>query len=627
VLAWGTKPSARRAERLSQQRDLPLWRCEDGFLRSLGLGADGPPLSLVLDDLGIYYDASRPSRLEGLIAAPLAPAQQQRAEALRQLWCQERLSKYNGGPESPAPAEPFVLVVDQTAGDLSIGGGLADGARFQEMLRCALAEHPHHTVVVKTHPEVARGRRRGHFTPADLADPRLRLCADGGHPAALLERAEAVYVVTSQLGFEALLWGRPVHCFGMPFYAGWGLTSDRLQPPSRRRLAGPRQLEDLVHGALIAYPRYIDPHRRQRCEPEELVEDVGLQIRQRRRWPRRIEAFGFAPWKQPVLRRYLAGSRLRFRLQAARPSRAAEAVVVWGRRQGPGVDRWRQAHPLAPLLHVEDGFLRSVGLGADLITPLSWVIDTSGVYYDATGPSDLESLLAAGPITAVERRRAEALRRRLVAQAITKYNLRASAWRRPEGMERVVLVPGQVERDASIRYGTPALRGNIALLRAVRAAEPGAYLIYKPHPDVVAGLCSPGSGEEEAHRWCDEVLSDASIQQLFSQVDALHVLTSIAGFEALLRGLEVHTWGLPFYAGWGLSQDRLRCPRRGHRRDLDELVHAALIAYPSYVSRRSGWFLTPEQALDELLDWREGPAEPLTLSQRIFRHWGRLGRR
>lgn len=627
LLAWGRKPSGRAAEAIARRRGLPLWRLEDGFLRSLAIGRGDPPLSLLLDDRGVHYDATAPSRLEALIAARLDDGERRRAEDLRRLWCEQGVSKYNPDHASPRPPRPYVLVVDQTAGDLSIGLGLAEPASFRRMLAAALAEFPDHEVVLRVHPGVVSGRRRGHFTAADWRHPRVWLSADGGHPAALLDGATAVYVVTSQLGFEALLRRLPVHCFGMPFYAGWGLTSDRLQPPSRRRLAGPRQLEDLVHGALIAYPRYIDPHRRQRCEPEELVEDVGLQIRQRRRWPRRIEAFGFAPWKQPVLRRYLAGSRLRFRLQAARPSRAAEAVVVWGRRQGPGVDRWRQAHPLAPLLHVEDGFLRSVGLGADLITPLSWVIDTSGVYYDATGPSDLESLLAAGPITAVERRRAEALRRRLVAQAITKYNLRASAWRRPEGMERVVLVPGQVERDASIRYGTPALRGNIALLRAVRAAEPGAYLIYKPHPDVVAGLCSPGSGEEEAHRWCDEVLSDASIQQLFSQVDALHVLTSIAGFEALLRGLEVHTWGLPFYAGWGLSQDRLRCPRRGHRRDLDELVHAALIAYPSYVSRRSGWFLTPEQALDELLDWREGPAEPLTLSQRIFRHWGRLGRR
>ena len=61
-------------------------------------------------------------------------------------------------------------------------------------------------------------------------------------------------------------------------------------------------------------------------------------------------------------------------------------------------------------------------------------------------------------------------------------------------------------------------------------------LVYKPHPDVVAGLCRAGAGEDDAAALCDEVLLQGSIQQLFTQIDALHVLTSLAGFEALLRG-------------------------------------------------------------------------------------------
>jgi capsular polysaccharide export protein len=120
---------------------------------------------------------------------------------------------------------------------------------------------------------------------------------------------------------------------------------------------------------------------------------------------------------------------------------------------------------------------------------------------------------------------------------------------------------------------------------------------------------------------------EASIQQLFTQIDALHVLTSIAGFEALLRGLEVHTWGLPFYAGWGLTHDRCQAERRGRPLPLEALVHAALIDYPRYVSRHSGLFIEPEQAIDELLEWRAAPPRPLSLRQRIFRHWGRLRRR
>jgi capsular polysaccharide export protein len=625
LLAWGNKPSGRLAEQLARQRTLPIWRCEDGFLRSLGLGADGPPLSLLLDDLGIYYDASRPSRLEVLIAAPLDASSRHRAAALAELWRRERLSKYNGASESPAPDGPFVLVVDQTAGDESIRGGLADAASFTAMLEAARRAHPDCRIVLRVHPEVVRGRRRGHFTAAELEDPQLELSADGGHPAALLERAQAVYVVTSQLGFEALLWGKPVHCFGLPFYAGWGLTHDFHPVPTRRR--GGSDLERLIHAALIEYPRYLDPHRGVRCEPERLMAVIGLQQRRRRDLPQRIEAFGFKPWKQPILRRFLAGSRIRFRRRHARPSDRALVLAIWGREPGRGVVR-RRAGPCPPsLLHIEDGFLRSVGLGANLIAPVSWVVDRRGLYYDATGPSDLETLLAEHAFSDDERQRAEALRHRLIKSAITKYNLPAPAWQRPPHAHRVVLVPGQVEGDASIRYGAGDLRTNRGLLEAVRAAEPDAWLVYKPHPDVVAGLRMERGEGFDPRSLCDEVLVEAALGPLYAAVDAVHVLTSLVGFEALLRGKEVHAWGLPFYAGWGLSHDRLSSPRRGRSLQLDELVWGCLIAYPRYVSRRSGLFIEVEEAIAELASWRREPAGALRLWQRLFRRWGQIRER
>ena len=626
LLAWGRKPSARSAEWLAAQRALPLWRCEDALVRSLDLGPDSPPLGLLLDDLGVYYDVTQPSRLEQCIARPHTAAELERAYRLQQLWREQRVSKYNGAAEAPLPTGPFVLVVDQTVGDLSIRLGAASSVSFTAMLEAALASHPGCRVVVKTHPDVVAGRKRGHFSRHQLSDPRIVVEASGGHPAALLERAEAVYVVTSQIGFEALLWGRPVHCFGMPFYAGWGLTLDRQPAPERRCQARAPQLADLVHAALVESALYIDPHRHLPCTPETLIAAIGLQRRLRGSLPEPIEAFGFTPWKQRVLRRFLPVRRLRFRFAWQRPGRAAALVAIWGRRGRPGLLREVERRRL-PLLHVEDGFLRSVGLGADLIDPISWVLDRRGIYYDANSPSDLEHQLAHGQWSAAQLERAARLRERLVEGAITKYNLSAPAWRRPASARRVVLVVGQVESDASIRLGAPGLRGNLALLEAVRQAEPGAYLVYKPHPDVVAGLCREGKGEDRAAQACDEVLVEASIQQLFTQIDALHVLTSIAGFEALLRGLEVHSWGLPFYAGWGLTHDRLQCQRRGRQLELDALVHAALIDYPRYVSRHSGLFIEPEQAIEELLAWRAGPPQPLTLRQRIFRHWGRLRQR
>lgn len=616
LLVWGLKNSGVAAQRLAERRRLPLWRCEDAFIRSLGLGPDCPPLGIVLDDTGIYYDTSGSSRLERLIAAPRSAEQLDRATELQSLWCEQRVSKYNASPDAPRPSQPFVLVVDQTDGDASIAAGGAMSASFSNMLAAALAEHPGCLVVVKTHPDVVAGRKRGHFSAAQLADPRVLVEASGGHPAALLEHASAVYVVTSQLGFEALLWGKPVHCFGQPFYAGWGLTHDLLPPPARRAELVPRRLDDLVAAALIDYGVYIDPHTHQRCEVEDLVRAIGLQRRCMATDPPYSVAVGFTRWKRPILKRFLPGSRIRFR-RFAKPGSTNEPLVRWALGRESLARRWG-----GPVLQLEDGFLRSIGTGGRLqllavralkqvgiraarpTQPISWVVDRQGIYFDATRPSDLESWLASAELKPVQLARAAALRQRLVQQSLTKYNLSAKAWTRPSGVRRVVLVTGQVESDASIRFGAVDVRTNLALLEAVRRAEPDAFVIYKPHPDVLTGIRCASRAESEALDVADLVLKEAAIQQLFTQVDAVHVLTSLSGFEALLRGVEVHTWGLPFYAGWGLTHDAHRCHRRGRKLSLDALVYGALIAYPRYVSRRSGWQITPEQAIDELLAWR-----------------------
>ncbi len=602
VLAWGRKPSAARARAYAARQGLPVVCLEDGFARSVGLGGDEPPLSVVVDDLGIYYDASGPSRLERLIAAPLTPARAARAGALGALWREGRISKYNQAREEAGdlPGE-FVLVADQTSGDVSIACGQAGPDSFARMLAAALDEHPGRTVVLKVHPEVAAGRKRGHFDLARLGrNDRVRVLGRAVHPAGLLERATAVYVVTSQLGFEALLWERSTRVFGLPFYAGWGLTDDDQPAPARRR---PVALAALVHAALAEYARYVDPETGAACAPERVLSWLGLQRRMRGRFPARVYAMGFSAWKRPLVRDFLQGSQVRF---VTRPSQVPDgsALAVWGRRDPA---------PARPglLIRLEDGFLRSVGLGVDLVRPLSWVADTQGMYYDAGVPSALEALLAEVTFPPDVLDRARALRRRLVAEGITKYNVDVGRWRRPAGAARVVLVPGQVEADASIRFGGGSVRTNMGLLRAVRLLEPDAYIVYKPHPDVVTGMRSTGVGENAAESLCDAVVLHASMRDLLDQVDAIHVLTSLAGFEALLRKKMVFCHGRPFYAGWGLTRDFDPPVRRGRRLSLDALVAGALLVYPMYCHPVTGRFTTAEAALDLLLAQRErGAALP-----------------
>ncbi|MEO0361347.1 MAG: hypothetical protein AAF322_09565 [Pseudomonadota bacterium] len=245
---WGRRPVSRRGFAAAQALGKPVVTVEDGFLRSVRPGP-APILSLTLDDLGVHYDASAPSRLEAAIAAASFDAARARAAMarLREL----RLSKYNDAPRTAAPPEGHVLIVDQTRGDASIAGGGASEASFAKMLDAAKAEHPDAELLIKAHPETVSGRKRGHFSAAD-AGGRVRLIDRPTNPWDLIEGARAIYVVSSQVGMEALIAGRPVRCFGMPFYAGWGATEDEAPPPARRGEA--RSVEAMFAAAYLDFP-------------------------------------------------------------------------------------------------------------------------------------------------------------------------------------------------------------------------------------------------------------------------------------------------------------------------------------------------------------------------------------
>ena len=612
VVGWGNKGTAAAAIDYARRHDLPYWRAEDGFLRSIGLGRSGAaPLSLVLDDRGIYYDARAPSRLEALLGDAAGElddaALLDRAGRAMQRIIEAGLSKYNvTPPESPRLAEndrPRVLVVDQTAGDLSIEHGLAEPASFVRMLEAALCEHPGAEILVKTHPDVLAGHRRG-CIPTVARAARVRFIAGAVNPLTLLRDIDHVYVVTSQLGFEALLAGKPVTVFGAPFYAGWGLTDDRQVIARRRRR---RTLAQLFAAAYILYPRYLDPESGRPGQIEDVIEHLARQRRAFAANQGRIFGFGFRPWKHGYVRAYLRcpGNRVLFARDAAHAERLGcgpgATLLVWGQRAADDVDTLSKRHA-APIWRMEDGFLRSVGLGSDFVTPASLVVDRQGIYYDPRTPSDLESILQAAAFSADELARARALRETMVREGLSKYNIGERRTLDVPAGKRVILVPGQVEDDASIQLGCPldGVRTNEALLRAVRAGAPGAYVIYKPHPDVVAGNRRGQVSAPVQRGLCDRVELEAAIADCLATVHEVHTMNSLVGFEVLLRGLRVVVYGQPFYAGWGLTDDRAPLPRRTRVLTLDQLVAGALIRYPRYLHPETGAFTTPETVLAKL---------------------------
>lgn len=597
VAVWGERPSAQRPIKLARQAGIPILRLEDGFTRSLGLGVNGaPPLAMVVDDLGIYYDARTPSRLEKLIQIAAADPFQE-SDALRaiDMMVNYDLSKYNHAPpfSERSTGKEIVLVIDQTFGDISVKLGGANEHQFAAMLSSACREHPQAEIWVKTHPDVLSGKKRGYFN-ALPANPRIRLFVEDVSPQSLLQHVSTVYTATSQYGIEALMAGKRVVCFGLPWYAGWGLTDDRHpDAPALAARRGSAPLTALVSAAWLRYTRYIDPYAGERATLFDVLDYLHLNRTHQLARRGHLWAPGMTLWKSSVVKPFLRTTDNQ--VSFSRRSKEATACIVWGIQ---GEARWKDkaAEGNLPIWRMEDGFLRSSGLGSDLLPPLSLVLDKTGIYYDATRPSDLETLLSHSLLTVEQQQRASQLHQHLVKNKLSKYNL-GKRWQRPAtGDKRVLLVPGQVENDASIATGTLSINTNLALLRTVRERHPDAFIIYKPHPDVLTGNRPGHIAEEEMTRLADCVALDADIIECIQQADELHTMTSLSGFEALLHGKLVYCYGQPFYAGWGLTVDEHPNARRQRSLTLQDLIYQTLIAYPTYIHPHDQRVITAEAA-------------------------------
>ena len=603
VLVWGHSPYAGRGTRVAGATGAHLVRIEDAFLRSLHPGRSGdPPMGLIIDRRGIYFDASGPSDLEVLLAThPLDDtALLDRARGAMARIAAAHLTKYAANdPDLEPPPPGYVLLIDQTRGDAAIRMGAASAHSFAEMLAHAMEDHPGAPIVIKTHPETRAGHRAGHFDPAALPqgvtiDDRPIV------PQRLFEGARAVYCVTSLLGFEAILAGHRPVLFGVPFYAGWGLSDDRRPTPARRQRKLTRA--QLAAAALILYPTWYDPYRDRLGRIEDVLGALEAEVRAWRADRAGYVAVGMRAWKRRHLTQFFGP--MRFTDDTTTAAADGRAVMVWAGRETPALVA-ACADAKRPLHRLEDGFLRSRGLGAELVPPLSLVVDDLGIYYDPSRESRLDRLIAAA--TKMEPKqllRAEELVARLVALGVTKYNPGGAAPEVPLAGERpLILVPGQVEDDASIILGAGEVRTNAGLLARARALYPEALILYKPHPDVVAGLRQGAVADDVLAQCADAVLAQGDPAILLAQVDGVVTMTSGLGFEALLRGVPVTCLGAPFYAGWGLTRDLGPVPaHRKARPSLAALAHAALITYPRYFDPISGLPCPPEVALDRLAD-------------------------
>lgn len=587
VAVWGRRPVSTRGFAVARRFKKPVVTIEDAFLRSVLTGREGEaPMGLVVDETGIYFDTSAPNDLEKWFRKSLelsAPVLQQAVDNMA-LISQLKLSKYNNySPDKVVLPKDYVLVIDQSLNDASITLGGADAGSFQEMLAAAKAENPDKKILIKTHPETIAGKRQGYFSERDC-DDQVGLITAHTSPADLFQNASKVYCVTSQMGMEAIFAGLKPVVFGRPFYAGLGLSGDCGPTWDRGMALTPAQLFWATH---MQYSKWYNPYFDRAADLPEVATILHARARQHAENQMPVVCVGMRLWKRGFLRRFLSGGTHipRFAddpLDAVETaSRKDGKVLVWA---GKETEELTGACALrdVPLIRVEDGFLRSVGLGAELVAPVSLAFDPLGIYYDPTRKSRLEQIInASDGLSDFDLKRARAVQQRLIALKMTKYNVADTGAKITvrKGQE-VILVPGQVEDDASIKKGGGLIKTNLQLLQAVRDDFPKAYIIYKPHPDVEAGL---RMGDIEADKYADNVAENSNMAVLLDQVNRVATITSLAGFEALLRGKKVTCYGSPFYCGWGLTDDRAdKITHRKARPSLDALTHACLIEYPRY---------------------------------------------
>jgi hypothetical protein len=260
----------------------PIIVLEDGFIRSINIGLSGEPsLSIIFDSHTAYYDATKASQLENLLNSDIKLNKEtiDYCKKCISKIVMHRVSKYNRAPcyklNLGNPNKRKILLVDQRYNKASVKYGLGDNSSFANMLQDALSHYNDYDIIIKRHPDAITGGKQSYFNK-DLLSPfkyanNIFLYDDDINPYALFDLVDDVFVCSSRMGFEALMAGKKVHCYGMPFYAGWGITEDKIVLDRRSKK---RSVEEIFYFAYIVLSRYWNPDKNSIAKVDEIVDYI-----------------------------------------------------------------------------------------------------------------------------------------------------------------------------------------------------------------------------------------------------------------------------------------------------------------------------------------------------------------
>lgn len=571
------------------------------------------PIALAYDDLAPYF-SEKASDLELLLSQydfNSEPELIDRADTFI-----EKLLKFDLDEKKQIYGEKTkqrILILGQAEDDLYVTQGSGQQYSGNDLVSMAYLEHPEAQIIYKPHADVLHHRRKGLSNPKDVE----HLCQILGEAFDLvdaLEDVDQVYTISAPEAFEAIIRGIKVTTLGKPYYAGWGLTDDRQSYERRNRVLS---LQEFVVGYYLKYLKYYDPGYNKLTELEDAferliafreMESVKTEFNNKIELDKQaniLESYEPKPvikntffiycsleWR-PIFESLYQHQKLIF---LKKPMTPQVFIETWAKKikfcqdavlmiQSDIAEKflWDFAQKNhIPVYFVREGLIDGKSL---LNKKFSIAMDSKAPFNSYHEISDMENLLLSCDLTQ-EPQWLEKVKALIENLYLSDKQFYKNTWNANtaygEKKNKRVLVIGEAEDDINIKLASPIKFSANELVELAYLENPDAQIIYKPFRGYlnakVAGHLNPYNVQHICTLLTDDILPEQSLET----IDHVYTLTSNLGFSALLRGIQVTTLGCPFYAGWGLTDDRQSIERRSKTLSLYELVAVIYFQYFKY---------------------------------------------
>lgn len=241
---------------------------------------------------------------------------------------------------------------------------------------------------------------------------------------------------------------------------------------------------------------------------------------------------------------------------------------------------------------VEDGYLRSFDLGKEHNQANSLVIDNESLHFDKNGKSIIHELISEEIDEKITNQHAEYFIKFCKNNFITKYS--AINKKHLDTIERInnlfpaanfIGVVGQKPNDKSMIYGNPKSYSNFSIFYKALKENKDSIIIFKQHPDVVDNLLT----DILIRLFCifskrTFFIKDKFLSPIYfiNRSNVIYTISSTIGLEALIHDKKTVVFGTPFYAGYGLTEDRVKIERKKKLITKEQLIYNYIYRYCKY---------------------------------------------